>query len=101
MKQRMKLGITIDAAARLALIAEADEKRMPLERHISELLEARHAHPEWPDRAEAQALAAEVDRLTVENDRLVGERDRARASAVLHEAEAEQAKLALLSGGAR
>ena len=83
-KTPLKLTLHLDADTRSWFLAEARAEGRSPDSHLEAILTTRFAHPSWPERAEASALAMELACVT-------HERDRARSSAVLHEAEAEQA----------
>lgn len=75
------LTLTLSDKTRSALQAEADAQHLLLQDHIVQVLDRRVAHPTWPDVAEANELAAQVEELR-------GERDRARTHAANQEAHA-------------
>ncbi|WP_228407248.1 hypothetical protein [Leucobacter muris] len=91
--------MTLSTETRTALQDEADREHVSLERHINSILARRVARPSWPDRAEAQALAEEIEQLQErlqaaldDRDEALADRDRARGSAALHEADAHRAR---------
>lgn len=77
------LTLSLSTETRRKLQDEATAAETSIERHINQILARRFERPSWPDRAEAAALAAEVERLE-------DECERARTSAVLHEGEAHR-----------
>lgn len=75
-KNTLNLTLSLDTDTIAAFKAEAADhtSEQALANHI---ITTRYQKPEWPDRAENAALAAELHRVE-------GERDRARGSAILH-----------------
>lgn len=76
-KKTLNITLSLDETTIAAFRAEARDRNISEHRLANEIITHRYANPTWPDRAEAAALAAEVERMR-------GERDRARDSAVLH-----------------
>lgn len=78
----MTVTLDMDAEHITALETEAAQHAQPLEVYLAGVLRRRVERPGWPERAEAAALADQVECLS-------GQLDRARDTAVRHEGEAE------------